>query len=169
MNVKSFIREVQDYPEPGVSFKDITTLISNVDAFQFTVNSMEKFISKDIQFLASIDSRGFLFGSVLAYQLGLPNILLRKKGKLPPPVISKSYSLEYGNDVIEAGETTMPKGKSIMIIDDLIASGGSARAASDLLVSCENEVKGICVVVKLEYLHPNKLFKNNIFSVCSYS
>ena len=116
MNIKKFIREIEDYPEKGVSFKDITTLISDVKAFKFTLDVMSDFISNDIDYIASIDSRGFIFGSAISDRLNITNILLRKKGKLPPPVFSKEYELEYGQDTIEVGKITVPKNKKIMIV-----------------------------------------------------
>ena len=169
MELKNYIREVLDYPVKGVSFKDITTLISNVKAFKFTLDVMSEFISNDIDYLASIDSRGFIFGSAISDRLNIPNILLRKKGKLPPPVVSKEYELEYGLDTIEVGKITVPENKKIMIIDDLIASGGTAKASLDLLEMCGNSVMGIIVVVKLQYLNPEKLFTEPIYSVCEYN
>ena len=169
MNIKKFIREIEDYPEKGVSFKDITTLISDVKAFKFTLDVMSDFISNDIDYIASIDSRGFIFGSAISDRLNIPNILLRKKGKLPPPVVSKEYELEYGQDTIEVGKITVPKNKKIMIVDDLIASGGTAKASLDLLEMCDNSVLGIIVAVKLQYLNPEKVFTSPIYSVCEYS
>tara|TARA_Y100000996_G_scaffold273969_1_gene215798 strand:- start:786 stop:1295 length:510 start_codon:yes stop_codon:yes gene_type:complete len=169
MELKNYIREVLDYPVKGVSFKDITTLISNVKAFKFTLDVMSEFISNDIDYIASIDSRGFIFGSAISDRLNIPNILLRKKGKLPPPVVSKEYELEYGLDTIEVGKITVPENKKIMIIDDLIASGGTAKASLDLLEMCGNSVMGIIVVVKLQYLNPEKLFTEPIYSVCEYN
>ena len=169
MELKNYIREVLDYPVKGVSFKDITTLISDVKAFKFTLDVMSDFISNDIDYIASIDSRGFIFGSAISDRLNIPNILLRKKGKLPPPVVSKEYELEYGLDTIEVGKITVPENKKIMIIDDLIASGGTAKASLDLLEMCGNSVMGIIVVVKLQYLNPEKLFTEPIYSVCEYN
>ena len=169
MNIKKFIREIEDYPEKGVSFKDITTLISDVKALKFTLDVMSDFISNDIDYIASIDSRGFIFGSAISDRLNIPNILLRKKGKLPPPVVSKEYELEYGQDTIEVGKITVPKNKKIMIVDDLIASGGTAKASLDLLEMCGNSVLGIIVAVKLQYLNPEKVFTSPIYSVCEYS
>ena len=169
MNIKKFIREIEDYPEKGVSFKDITTLISDVKAFKFTLDVMSDFISNDIDYIASIDSRGFIFGSAISDRLNIPNILLRKKGKLPPQVVSKEYELEYGQDTIEVGKITVPKNKKIMIVDDLIASGGTAKASLDLLEMCGNSVLGIIVAVKLQYLNPEKVFTSPIYSVCEYS
>ena len=169
MELKNYIREVLDYPVKGVSFKDITTLISNVKAFKFTLDVMSEFISNDIDYIASIDSRGFIFWSAISDRLNIPNILLRKKGKLPPPVVSKEYELEYGLDTIEVGKITVPENKKIMIIDDLIAYGGTAKASLDLLEMCGNSVMGIIVVVKLQYLNPEKLFTEPIYSVCEYN
>ena len=169
MELKNYIREVLDYPVKGVSFKDITTLISNVKAFKFTLDVMSELISNDIDYIATIDSRGFIFGSAISDWLSIRNILLMKKGKLPPPVVSKDYELEYGLDTIEVGKITVPENKKIMIIDDLIASGGTAKASLDLLEMCGNSVMGIIVVVKLQYLNPEKLFTEPIYSVCEYN
>ena len=171
MNLKDYIREISDYPKKGVSFKDISTLVSNVDAFKYCLNEMSKNIlniQKDIDYLASIDARGFIFGSALSDRLSLPNILIRKKGKLPPPVISQTYDLEYGQNEIQVSKSTLPKDKNILIIDDLIASGGSAQASLELLELSGNNVVGICVGIKLSYLKPEQIFKKDILSVCDY-
>ncbi len=171
MNLKDYIREIPDYPKKGVSFKDISTLISNIDAFKYCLNEMSKYIfniPKDIDYFASIDARGFIFGSALSDRLSIPNILIRKKGKLPPPVISQLYDLEYGKSEIQVSKSILPENKNILIIDDLIASGGSAQASSDLLELSGNNVIGICVGIKLTYLNPEKIFKKDIYSVCDY-
>ena len=171
MNLKDYIREISDYPKKGVSFKDISTLVSNVDAFKYCLTEMSKNIlniQKDIDYLASIDARGFIFGSALSDRLSLPNILIRKKGKLPPPVISQTYNLEYGQNEIQVSKSILPKNKNILIIDDLIASGGSAQASSELLELSGNNVVGICVGIKLSYLKPEQIFKKDILSVCDY-
>ena len=125
-------------------------------------------IPKDIDYFASIDARGFIFGSALSDRLSIPNILIRKKGKLPPPVISQLYDLEYGKSEIQVSKSILPENKNILIIDDLIASGGSAQASSDLLELSGNNVIGICVGIKLTYLNPEKIFKKDIYSVCDY-
>ena len=171
MNLKDFIREIPDYPKKGVSFKDISPLVSNVKAFKFCLDKMSNFVessNKKIDYLASIDARGFIFGSVLSDRHDIPNILIRKKGKLPPPVISQSYELEYGSSEVEVSKLIIPNKKNVLIIDDLIASGGSAEATSNLLESTGNNVIGICVGIKLHYLNPEKIFRKNIYSVCDY-
>jgi adenine phosphoribosyltransferase len=171
MNLKDFIREIPDYPKKGVSFKDISPLVSNIKAFKFCLDKMSNFVDssvKEIEYFASIDARGFIFGSVLSDRHSVPNLLIRKKGKLPPPVISQSYELEYGNSEIEVSKLNVPNKKNILIIDDLIASGGSAEATSNLLELADNNVIGICVAIKLSYLNPEKIFNKDIFSVCDY-
>jgi adenine phosphoribosyltransferase len=171
MNLKDFIREIPDYPKKGVSFKDISPLVSNIKAFKFCLDKMSNFVdssNKEIEYFASIDARGFIFGSVLSDRHSVPNLLIRKKGKLPPPVISQSYELEYGNSEIEVSKLNVPNKKNILIIDDLIASGGSAEATSNLLELADNNIIGICVAIKLSYLNPEKIFSKDIFSVCDY-
>ena len=171
MNLKDFIREIPDYPKKGVSFKDISPLVSNIKAFKFCLDKMSNFVdssNKEIEYFASIDARGFIFGSVLSDRHSVPNLLIRKKGKLPPPVISQSYELEYGNSEIEVSKLNVPNKKNILIIDDLIASGGSAEATSNLLELADNNIIGICVAIKLSYLNPEKIFNKDIFSVCDY-
>tara|TARA_Y100001935_G_scaffold19960_1_gene14542 strand:+ start:587 stop:1102 length:516 start_codon:yes stop_codon:yes gene_type:complete len=171
MNLKDYIREVPDYPKKDVSFKDITPLISNINAFKFCLDRMSYLINsieKKVEYFASIDARGFIFGSALSDRLNIPNILIRKKGKLPPPVLSQNYNLEYGANEVQVSKLTIPKGKNILIIDDLIASGGSAEASSILMESAGNNVLGICVGIKLSYLNPEKVFKKEIYSVCNY-
>ena len=171
MNLKDFIREIPDYPKKGVSFKDISPLVSNIKAFKFCLDKMSNFVDssvKEIEYFASIDARGFIFGSVLSDRHSVPNLLIRKKGKLPPPVISQSYELEYGNSEIEVSKLNVPNKKNILIIDDLIASGGSAEATSNLLELADNNIIGICVAIKLSYLNPEKIFSKDIFSVCDY-
>ena len=171
MNLKDFIREIPDYPKKGVSFKDISPLVSNIKAFKFCLDKMSYFVDSsdnEIEYFASIDARGFIFGSVLSDRHNIPNVLIRKKGKLPPPVISQSYELEYGNSEVEVSKLSVPNKKNVLIIDDLIASGGSAEATSSLLESTGNNIIGICVAIKLSYLNPEKIFSKDIFSVCDY-
>ena len=171
MNLKDFIREIPDYPKKGVSFKDICALVSIMKAFKFCLDEMSNFVEssiKKIDYFASIDARGFIFGSVLSDRHKIPNILIRKKGKLTPPVISQSYELEYGSSEVEVSKLFVPNKKNVLIIDVLIASGGSAQATSNLLETAGNNVIGICVGIKLSYLNPEKIFKKHIYSVCDY-
>jgi len=168
IEIKKYVRELINYPVEGVSFKDITPILSNPEVFSYSLDLMEKLLPDSVECLASIESRGFLFGSVLSDRLSIPSILLRKKGKLPPPVFSKEYQLEYGIDVVEVGKATVPKGKNIMIIDDLIASGGSAQASNELLSECGNHVLGILVLIKLSYLCPENKFDKPIYYGVKY-
>ncbi|HOV33846.1 MAG TPA: adenine phosphoribosyltransferase [Candidatus Hydrogenedens sp.] len=134
MDLKSIIRNVPDFPKPGVQFKDITTLLLNPEAFQFTVNSfVEHYKSMDIDAIVSVESRGFVFGSAIAYLLKCPLILVRKKGKLPYEKISESFALEYGWDTIEMHKDALKEGQHIIIIDDLLATGGTVSAVKKLV------------------------------------
>ena len=134
MDLKSIIRNVPDFPKPGVQFKDITTLLLNSEAFQFTVNCfVEHYRSMEIDAIVSIESRGFVFGSAIAYLLKCPLILVRKKGKLPYNKISESFALEYGWDTIEMHNDALKEGQHVIIIDDLLATGGTVSAVKKLI------------------------------------
>lgn len=166
---QSLISSYRDFPRKGVIFRDLLGIMQDPEAFKELIYMMsEDEIIKKCEAIASIDARGFIFGSALSDRLSLPNILIRKKGKLPPPVISQTYDLEYGQNEIQVSKSILPKNKNILIIDDLIASGGSAQASSELLELSGNNVVGICVGIKLTYLKPEQIFKKDIFSVCDY-
>ena len=150
MNLKDFIRSIQDYPKKGILFRDITTLIKDEKAFRETINQIvEK--SKKINFdkIAAIESRGFVFASAVSYILKKPFIMLRKKDKLPADVHSMDFELEYGTATIEVHKDSINKNDKVLIIDDLIATGGTAKAAARLIEISEGSVAGFVFVINL--------------------
>ncbi len=150
MNLKDFIRSIPDYPKKGILFRDITTLIKDEKAFAETINQIvEK--SKKFEFdkIAAIESRGFVFASAVSYTLKKPFIMLRKKNKLPADVHSVDFELEYGKATIEVHKDSISKGDSILIIDDLIATGGTADAAAKLVEISKGKVAAFIFVINL--------------------
>ena len=150
MNLKDFIRSIPDYPKKGILFRDITTLIKDEKAFAETINQIvEK--SKKFEFdkIAAIESRGFVFASAVSYILNKPFIMLRKKNKLPADVHSVDFKLEYGTATIEVHKDSIEKNESVLIIDDLIATGGTAEAAAKLVEISKGKVAAFIFVINL--------------------
>jgi len=148
------IRKVPDFPKPGILFYDITSILIETEAFRFCVDRMlELFKGRDIQGIAAVESRGFIFASPLALAMDLPLILMRKKGKLPGETLQISFSLEYGEDVLEMHRDDISAGQKILLVDDLIATGGTLKAACSLLEMRGAEVAGILAVVGLPFLN----------------
>ena len=160
MNLKKYIRSIPDYPKKGILFRDITTLIKDADAFKYTNDKIIE-LSKKIEFdkVAAIESRGFVFASTLSYQLRKPFILLRKKNKLPAETHSVDFELEYGKATIEVHKDSIEKGEKILIIDDLIATGGTAVAAAKLIEMSGGKVAGFIFVINLFDLPGKKLLQ----------
>jgi len=150
MNLKDFIRSIPDYPKKGILFRDITTLIKDEKAFAETINKIVK-KSKNFNFdkIAAIESRGFVFASAVSYILKKPFIMLRKKNKLPAEVHSVNFELEYGKATIEVHKDSIEKNDKVLIIDDLIATGGTAEAAAKLVEISEGNVSGFVFVINL--------------------
>ena len=150
MNLKDFIRSIPDYPKKGILFRDITTLIKNERAFSKTIDQIIE-ISKKMKFnkIAAIESRGFVFASAVSYILKKPFIMLRKKDKLPADVHSVDFELEYGKATIEVHKDSISKDDTILIIDDLIATGGTADAAAKLVEISRGRVAGFIFVINL--------------------
>ena len=150
MNLKDFIRSIPDYPKKGILFRDITTLIKDEKAFSETINQIVD-RSKKIEFnkIAAVESRGFVFASAISYILKKPFIMLRKKNKLPADVHSVDFELEYGTATIEVHKDSIDKSDRILIIDDLIATGGTAEAAAKLVSISGGEVAGFIFVINL--------------------
>ena len=163
MNLKDFIRSIKDYPKKGILFRDITTLIKDEKAFSETINQIvEK--SKKIKFdkIAAIESRGFVFASAISYILNKPFIMLRKKNKLPADVHSVDFELEYGTATIEVHKDSINKDEKVLIIDDLIATGGTAEAAAKLVEISKGKVAAFVFVINLFDLGgADNLVKNN--------
>ena len=150
MNLKDFIRSIQDYPKKGILFRDITTLIKDENAFSETINQIVE-RSKKIEFnkIAAIESRGFVFASAVSYALKKPFIMLRKKNKLPADVHSVDFDLEYGTATIEVHKDSIEKNDKVLIIDDLIATGGTAEAAAKLIEISGGKVACFVFVINL--------------------
>jgi len=161
MDLKKYIRSIPDYPKKGILFRDITTLIKDADAFKFTNDKIIE-ISKNIKFdkVAAIESRGFVFAATLSYKLQKPFILLRKKNKLPAETHSIEFELEYGKATIEVHKDSISKGEKILIIDDLIATGGTAEAAAKLVEISQGVVAGFIFVINLFDLPGNRLLRD---------
>ncbi len=160
MDLKKYIRSIPDYPKKGILFRDITTLIKDPEAFKFANEKIIK-IAKKIHFdkVSAIESRGFVFASTVSYILKKPLILLRKKNKLPAETHSVDFTLEYGEATIEVHRDSIEKGEKILIIDDLIATGGTAEAAAKLIEISGGIVAGFIFVINLFDLPGNNLLQ----------
>ena len=168
--LKKVIREVPDYPKEGILFYDITTLLINGEAFGKTVDALAEHSSGEkIDAVLGVEARGFIFGAAVANRLKVGFIPVRKPGKLPSKVISESYSLEYGEDTLEMHEDAVASGKRILIVDDLLATGGTAAAACKLVEKAGGEVVECCFVIELNFLQGReKLSDQKIFSLLRY-
>ena len=150
MDLKKYIRSIQDYPKKGILFRDITTLIKNKDAFKDCIDQISKILNQlNFDKIAGIESRGFIFASPLSYNLSKPNILLRKKDKLPAEKYSEDFKLEYGRSTLEIHKDSIEAKEKVIIIDDLIATGGTAQAAGKLIEKSGGEVLGFVFVINL--------------------
>ena len=170
MNLKEFIRSIPDYPKKGILFRDITTLIKNEKAFAETIDQIVK-NSKSFDFdkIAAIESRGFVFASAVSYILKKPFIMLRKKNKLPADVHSVDFELEYGTATIEIHKDSINENEKVLIIDDLIATGGTAEAAANLVEMSKGTVAGFIFVINLFDLGGNDKLKKRYKVECLIS
>ena len=161
MDLKKHIRSIPDYPKKGILFRDITTLIKNTEAFKYTNDKIIEIANK-IEFdkVAAIESRGFIFASTISYLLKKPFILLRKKNKLPAQVHSIDFELEYGKATIEVHKDSIEKNDRVLVIDDLVATGGTAEAAAKLIEISGGKVAGFIFVINLFDLPGNNLLKS---------
>ncbi len=151
--ISELIRNVPDFPIPGVNFKDITTILIHPGALRDSVKHLEKICEEfDYDAIAAVESRGFIFASVMAAGRNIPLVLIRKPGKLPSDIISEEYLLEYGSNTLEMHRNSLPEGSRVLIVDDLLATGGSAVAAATLIRRDGNTVAGAAFVIDLEFL-----------------
>jgi adenine phosphoribosyltransferase len=157
--VKTMIRDVCDFPKPGIVFKDITTAIKDPETFRRIIDNLsEVYKNAGIDYVAAIESRGFIFGAPLAYNLGAGLVIIRKPGKLPAQTERVEYELEYGTDIVEIHSDSIEKGKRVLLIDDVLATGGTAAAALELVKKVGGVPAGIAFVIELEFLDgKNKL------------
>ena len=164
MDLKKYIRSIPDYPKKGILFRDITTLIKNPDAFNFSIDRIIE-ISKKIKFdkVSAIESRGFVFASAVSYKLKKPLIMMRKKNKLPAERHSVDFELEYGKATIEVHKDSISKDEKVLVIDDLIATGGTAEAAAKLVEISRGKVAGFIFIINLFDLGGDKKLKDKFY------
>ena len=168
MDLKKYIRSIQDYPKEGILFRDITTLIKNKDAFKESIDQMSKVVSGlNCDKIAGIESRGFIFASPLSYILSKPNILMRKKNKLPAEKYSVDFQLEYGKATLEIHKDSVAQNEKVIIVDDLIATGGTAEAAAKLIEKSGGKVLAFLFVINLFDLGGKKLLEKNGYKTFS--
>lgn len=170
--LKSMIRAVPDFPKKGIMFRDITTILQNKNGFGYVIDKFyERYKDNDIDIVVGIESRGFIFGATLAYRLGCSFVPVRKEGKLPHHTMKEEYSLEYGNAVVEIHKDAISHGQKVLVVDDLIATGGTCVATINLIKKLEGEIAECCFVVELPDLHGREKIEslgNKIFSIVQF-
>lgn len=168
--LKSYIRNIPDFPKKGIIFRDITPLLNNHKALAFAVDIMTDYLKpKNIKKIVSIESRGFILGSIIAYNLGCGFVPVRKKGKLPYETVSVEYDLEYGKDILEMHKDAIEQDDRVAIVDDVLATGGTAKAVATLVEKCGGIVVTLAFLIELTYLNPRKnVGKYEIFSLIKY-
>ena len=170
MNLKNVIRSFPDFPKPGILFRDIMPILKDPEILEYVINALKsELIDYQIKYVAGIESRGFIFGSLLSRELNKGFIAIRKAGKLPGPTIKTSYTIEYGQAIIELQNDALTKGDQILIVDDLLATGGTAKAAAQLIENLGGIIAGFAFVVELLDLRGrDALKKYPIFSLVDY-
>ena len=165
--VEKSIRVIPDFPKPGIMFKDITTLLNNKEAYNLLINHLSnRYKDYDLDYIAGIDARGFIFGAALASKLGLGFVPIRKKGKLPYTTVSEKYSLEYGYDEVEIHIDAFEKENArVLLIDDLLATGGTASAASKLIEKVGANCVEACFIIELGFLEGAKKLSVPVYSI----
>ncbi len=157
MDLASYIRDIPDFPKEGIVFKDITPLLQNAEALRYAVDQLAEFgVGKKIDLILGAEARGFILGATLAYTLGAGFIPARKPGKLPYTTVGAEYELEYGTDTLEVHEDAIQEGTRVLVHDDLLATGGTARAKCDLVEKLGGVVVGVTFVIELEFLEGRK-------------
>ena len=169
INLYDFIDEIQDFPKKGILFKDISPLLEDKNAFKLIISKMIQEINNyKIDLIAGIESRGFLFSTILAHQLNIGSIMIRKPNKLPGNVIEKKYDLEYGSSTLSLQKKRNLNGKNLLIIDDLLATGGTLKCAEDLISEAGGEVVLTMVAIELNGLKGRENIKSDVFSILNY-
>ncbi len=169
MELKDYIRDIPNFPKEGIIFKDITPLLKDKEAFRYTIEEMSKYIKDDIRYIIGPESRGFIFGPAVAFNVNKGFIPIRKKGKLPYKTISKTYSLEYGEATLEMHIDAIEKGDKVVIIDDVLATGGTMKAIIEMIESQGAIVDKVIVLIELLFLNPRELLKGyDIVSLIQY-
>jgi adenine phosphoribosyltransferase len=170
MDLKPLIRDIPDFPQPGILFRDITPLLHDPDAFRHVIDRFaEHYREAPLDAIVAIESRGFIFGAPLAAELALPFVPVRKPGKLPAAHMSVEYSLEYGTSQLDIHEDSLQRGQQVLIIDDLLATGGTARATAKLVELLGANVHSIAFLVELTFLNGRDALRDyTIFSLITY-
>jgi adenine phosphoribosyltransferase len=168
--LKRLIREVPDFPKPGINFYDITTLLKDPNGLKLTIDALsDEYGSSKIDTVIGVESRGFIFGAPLAYHLGAGFVPVRKPKKLPAETVSVSYELEYGSDTLEIHKDAVGEGHRVLIVDDLLATGGTARAVVDLVEKLGGDIVGLSFIVELTCLNGREKFNGyDVRSLISY-
>jgi adenine phosphoribosyltransferase len=169
-DLKKLIREVPDFPKPGILFYDITTLLKDKKGFARLIDALSAhYIGKEIDLVLGMEARGFIFGPALAYRLNAGFVPVRKPGKLPAETLKVSYDLEYGSNSLEVHQDAIQPGQRVLIVDDLLATGGTAAATADLARRLGAQIAGLAFVVELDFLKGrNRLGKYDVFSLLHY-
>ena len=170
-DLRQSIREVQDFPQKGINFYDITTLLKNPEAFRKAIDELSGVLDgRDHDVVLGVESRGFIFASTLAYNLGKRLVIVRKPGKLPARTIRVSYELEYGTDSIEMHADSIETGQKVIIVDDVLATGGTARAVAELVEKAGGKVAALVFLIELEFLKGrDKLSGYETISILRYA
>lgn len=170
ISLASLVRDVPDFPVAGILFKDITTLIRDPQALRQAIDAMlDHYVGKKIDMVAAIEARGFIFGAPLAYELGTGLVPVRKPGKLPAEKIQAEYELEYGTNVLEIHKDALQPGQRVLVVDDLLATGGTAKTTAELIEQLGAEVVGFAFLIELTFLHGREKIKGyDIFSLIQY-
>ena len=170
MDLASTIRSVPDFPVEGILFYDITTLLKDPAAFKESIDQLvARYKDVGVDVVVGVESRGFIFGTPLAYQLGVGFVPVRKPGKLPAETTSESYTLEYGTNTIEIHVDAIEPGQKVLIVDDLLATGGTAKASCNLVEKLGGQVAGVAFVIELNFLHGRDMLQGyDVFSLLQY-
>lgn len=170
MDLNSYIRNIPDFPKPGIQFKDITPLLKDAEALGETIRQLsEPYLNDSIDYVVGIESRGFIFGVPLAQTLGVGFIPIRKPGKLPAETLSATYELEYGTDEVQIHKDALASGQNVVLVDDLLATGGTMAAACELIQKLGGQIAGISFVIELGFLEGRaKLDGQKIHSLLTF-
>lgn len=169
-DLKKCIRNIPDFPKPGILFRDITTLLNNKLAFKTAINKLsEKYKNKNIDKVVAVEARGFILGGAIAHKLNAAFVPVRKKGKLPAKTSAATYDLEYGTDTLEMHQDAIKRGDKVLIVDDLLATGGTVRAVTDLVNKLKGKISGIAFLIELTDLKgKEKLKEYPVYSLIKY-
>ena len=170
MDLASTIRNVPDFPVEGILFYDITTMLNKPEAFKASIDQlMEQYQNTEIDQVVGVESRGFIFGPILAYKLGTGFVPVRKPGKLPAEKLAESYELEYGTNILEIHRDAIEPGQKVLVVDDLLATGGTAKATCNLVEKLGGQVVGVAFVIELNFLKGrDQLQGYDVFALLSY-